>query len=106
MFITIPIVSNPPDEHFLRIVLNSISTLAAKWFNLGLALGLSRDTLDIIEHNHPRDACRCQTEMITTWLKSSSHPSWQRLAFALSSPLVNRIEIATMIATEYPKIDS
>ena len=106
MFITIPIVSNPPDKHSLRIVLNSISTLAAKWFNLGLALGLSRDTLDIIEYNHPRDAWRCQTEMITMWLKSSSHPSWRRLASALSSSLVNRIEIATMIATEHAKIDS
>lgn len=106
MFTTIPLISNPPDEHSLRIVFFSISTVAAKWFNLGLALGLSRDTLDIIEYNHPRDAHRCQTEMITAWLQSSSHPSWQRLASALSSSLVNRIEIATMIATEYPKIDS
>ena len=106
MFIKIPFVSNPPDKHSLRIVLNSISTLAAKWFNLGLALGLSRDTLDIIEYNYPRDAHRCQTEMITAWLRMSSHPSWQRLASALSSPLVNRIEIATMIAVQHPKIDS
>ena len=48
----------------------------------------------------------CQTEMITAWLQSSSQRSWQRLASALSSPLVNRIEIATMIAAEHPQIDS
>ena len=83
--------------------MNSISTLAAKWFNLGLALGLSRNTLDIIDYNHPRDANRCQAEMITAWLRSSSQPSWQRLASALSSPLVNRSEIATMIAVGHPK---
>ena len=103
MFIKILIFSNPPDKHSLRVVLNSISTLAAKWFNLGLALGLSRDTLDIIDYNHPRDANRCQTEMITAWLRSSSQPTWQGLASAVSSPLVNRSEIATMIAVEHPK---
>ena len=106
MFIKIPIVSNPPDTRSLRIVLNGISTIAADWFNLGLALGLSYDTLKTIECNYPKNAQRCQIETITTWLQSSSQPSWQRLASALSSPLVNKIEIATMIAAQYPKIDS
>lgn len=89
----------------MRIVLNSISTIAADWFILGTALGVSPGTLKTIEHDH-RTAKRCQTEMITAWLQNSSQPSWQRLASALSSPLVNRIEIATMIAAEHPKIDS
>ena len=105
MFIKIPIVSNPPDTRSLRIVLNSISTIAADWFNLGLALGLSYDILKTIECNY-QTAQRCQIETITAWLQSSLHSSWQRLASALSSPLVNKIEIATMIAAQHPKIDS
>ena len=92
--------------HSLGIVLDSISTLTAEWFKLGVALGLSYDTLKTIECNYPKDAQRCQTEMITAWLRSTSQPSWQRLASTLSLPWVNRIEIATTIAAEHPKIDS
>ena len=96
-------VSNPSDEHSLRIVLDSISTLTADWFNLGVALGLSHNTLKTIESNHPRDAHRCFTEMVIAWLMQGySQPSWQSLVSALSSPLVNRIEIAAMIAAEHP----
>ena len=102
----LPIVSNPPDTHCLKDVLNSISTIAADWFILGTALGQSHGTLKTIEYNYPRNAQMCQTEMITAWLQNSSQPSWRRLASALSSPLVNRSEIATMIAAEHPQIDS
>ena len=101
--ITISIVSNLSDELSLRTILDTISTLAAEWFNLGVALGLSSGTLKAIESNHSKDARRCLTEMVIAWLqmKDNSQPSWQSLASALSSPLVDRIEIATMIATEH-----
>ena len=84
--------------------MDTISTLAADWFNLGVALRLSYDTLKTIESNYPRDAPRCLTEMVIAWLqiKDNAQPSWQSLASALRSPLVNRIEIATMIAAEHP----
>ena len=39
------IVSNHSDTLSLRTILGSISTLTAKWFNLGIALGLFSDTL-------------------------------------------------------------
>ena len=101
--ITISIVSNPSAKESLRTILESISTLTAEWFNLGVALGLSYDTLKTIESNYPRDARRCQTEMVIAWLqmKDNSQPSWQSLASALSSPSVGRIEIATLIAAEH-----
>ena len=84
--------------------MDSISTLAADWFKLGVALELSYSTLKTIECNYPRDTHRCLTEMVIAWLqmKDSAQPSWQSLASALSSPSVNRIEIATMIATDHP----
>ena len=96
-------ISNPSVKESLRTILDSISTLTAGWFNLGVALGLSYDTLKIIESNY-RDTCRCQTEMVMAWLqmKDNSQPSWQALASALSSPSINRIEIANMIASEHP----
>ena len=98
-------ISNPSGEASLRTILNSISTLTADWFNLGVALGLSYDTLKTIESNY-RDARRCQTEMVMAWLhmKDNTQPSWQALASAVSSPFINRIEIANMIASEHPHI--
>ena len=86
------------------MILDNISTLAAGWFNLGVALGLSSGTLKAIESNYPRDTHRCLTEMVIAWLqmKDNSQPSWQSLASALSSPSVGRVEIATMIAAEHP----
>ena len=97
-------ISNPSVEASLRTILDSISTLTADWFKLGVALGLSYDTLKTIESNYRGDAHRCQTEMVIAWLrmKDNPQPSWQALASALSSRSINRIEIANMIASEHP----
>ena len=104
--ITISIVSNPLAKESLRTILDSISTLTAEWFKLGVALGLSYDTLKAIESNYRGDVHRCQTEMVIAWLqmKDNSQPSWQSLASALSSSLVGRIEIATLVAAEHSHI--
>ena len=104
--ITISIVSNHSDECSLRTILDSISTVTAKWFNLGVALGLSSDTLKTIESDPPKDTHRCLTEMLIAWLqmKDNSQPSWQSLASALRSPFVDKNEIAVMIAAEHPSI--
>ena len=90
-----------PDEHSLKAILDSISTLAADWFNLGVALGLSYSKLKTIESDYPRNAPRCLTEMLIAWLRSNSQPSWRGLVLALESPLVNRVDIADTIAKEY-----
>ena len=92
----------PSDERYLKTILDSISTLRAEWFNLGLALGLSHGTLIRIELNHPKDALRCLTETVNVWLQNSPNPSWKRLVSALRSPSLGRVDIATMIATEHP----
>ena len=82
--------------------MESVSTLAAKWFHLGLALGLSYGKLTEIESNHSKDSLRCLTETVNAWLQSSSNPSWKRLVSALRSPSLDRVDIATMIATAHP----
>uniref|UniRef100_A0A1X7TXB5 Death domain-containing protein n=1 Tax=Amphimedon queenslandica TaxID=400682 RepID=A0A1X7TXB5_AMPQE len=40
----------------------------ANWYELGLRLGLKKNTLDIIEKNHPHDVSRCMTECLSQWL--------------------------------------
>ena len=39
-----------------------------RWYELGLRLGLHKNTLDSIERNHPGDVSRCLTECISQWL--------------------------------------
>ncbi|XP_019860339.1 PREDICTED: uncharacterized protein LOC109588638 [Amphimedon queenslandica] len=42
-----------------------------RWFELGLALGLSKNTLDTIEINYPRDTSRCLLECLSKWLEKA-----------------------------------
>ena len=104
MCTTICVISNISDQNSLRTVLNSISNLAAQWFNLGVQLGLLCPTLEAIGCSNLGDPQRCLTKMVNAWLERKDHsrPSWRELASALSSPLINRIDIATVIATEHP----
>ena len=75
---TISIVSNSSDVRSLMTILDSISTVAAEWFILGVALGLSYRTLRKIESDY-QEAHMCLTEMVKAWLqmKDNAQPSWQ-----------------------------
>uniref|UniRef100_A0A1X7U6K1 Death domain-containing protein n=1 Tax=Amphimedon queenslandica TaxID=400682 RepID=A0A1X7U6K1_AMPQE len=39
-----------------------------KWYVFGLKLGLQKNTLEIIEKNHPHDVSRCLIECLSEWL--------------------------------------
>ena len=59
------------------------------WFNIGLALGLHKSTLDTIETNHRQDLSRCLLECLTKWLNRADNvdsvgpPTWDTLANGL-----------------------
>ena len=55
-----------------------------RWYELGLRLGLHKDTVDAIERNHPGDVSRCLTECIFKWL-SSEGATFDSLSDALKS---------------------
>ena len=44
-----------------------------RWYELGLRLGLHKDTLDVLEVIFPRDVCRCLTECISKWLSRADN---------------------------------
>ena len=102
MYSAFSVVFNPSEGDFLGTIMETIHSLTAKWFNLGLALGLSSDALSQIEYNYPRDSFRCLTEVIKAWLRSNPQSSWRELASALRSPLVGGFELATEIAKKHP----
>ena len=53
---------------------------AAKWYQLGVQLGIPPATLSTIESDHSRDAQRCMTEVINWWLQNAPECSWAKLA--------------------------
>ena len=74
------------------------------WIDLGLTLGLHKDTLDTIERNHPGDVSRCFTECLSQWLrgadnvKSRGGATWDSLSDALRS--MNEITAAENLDQE------
>ena len=81
--------------------MDSISTIAARWFGLGVTLGLTSGKLMQIECDQRGDSYRCLAGVITEWLQNDCKPSWRSLAMALSSRSLDRNDIATMIAQEH-----
>ena len=59
-----------------------------EWLNLGLNLGLTKNTLDSIEVNYPRDVHRCLVECLSKWLKKADKvvsPTHETLSIAARS---------------------
>ena len=62
-----------------------------RWRNLGLKLGLSINTLDIIESDHTSDIERCLDECLSRWLRrvdsvdERGGATWDSLSTALRS---------------------
>ena len=75
-----------------------------RWFDLGLALGLLKNTLDGIEANYPRDVHRCLIECLSKWLKradavdSKGGATWDSLSTGLRS--INENAVADMLDKE------
>jgi hypothetical protein len=68
-----------------------------RWYNLGLELGITPETLDSIELASAREPDRCFTAMLTTWLREHEQPTWSALAEALRSPSVGLSHLAKEI---------
>ena len=61
----------------------------AKWYNIGLQLGLMAGTLDSIKLANQSNPDSCFTEILKIWLRRSDlHPSWSSLARSLAAPPV------------------
>ena len=75
-------------------VLEAVWEARAKWYNIGLKLGISVGTLDSIESSN-QNSGRCLTAMIKDWLKNGKpKPSWAQLAKALKSRMVGYAQLA------------
>ena len=55
----------------------------AKWYDIGLALGLSSGDLAALEQNHRGDCARCFEGVITTWLRTEGEKKESELSQAV-----------------------
>ena len=75
--------------------------ISHKWHDLGLQLELRKGTLEVIESNHPKNAQRCLSEMLSTWLKVEPRATWHTLCAALCSRTVGEEKLAGNLVAKY-----
>ena len=69
----------------VKKIQNELREMTAEWYQLGVQLEIPPATLNTIERDHPRDAQRCMTEVITRWLRNATECSWAKLAQAVEA---------------------
>ena len=95
-------VSPSLTEDDLASVQRTVWDGRAKWYNIGLELGLTPGTLDAIQLANQCDPDRCFTATLKTWLRSGDlHPSWSGLARSLRAPPVG----LESLAEQLPNLD-
>ena len=71
----------------------------AKWYDIGLRLGILAGTLDAIAAAHLRNPDECFTNTIKEWLKNDEpQPTWESLVDALRSPVVGYADLANNLS--------
>ena len=68
-----------------------------QWYNLGLELDITPDSLDTIELANTRKPDHCFRAMLTKWLREHQRPTWSALAEATRSPSVGLSHLAEEI---------
>ena len=81
----------------LRVVMKELSDVCAKWYNIGVHLGVSVGALDAIEKQYS-DPTDCLRRTLTTWLKSST-PTWSNIIDALNA--VGEVRLAADLQHKY-----
>ena len=69
----------------VKEIQNELKEMTAEWYQLGVQLEIPPATLNTLEHDHPLDARRCMTEVITRWLQNAPECSWAKLAKAVEA---------------------
>ena len=59
------------DEDDLRDVMSAVTSLAGRWKDLGISLGVCPGDLDSILFANPHSASNCLREMLLQWLRQS-----------------------------------
>ena len=83
----------------MKNLTNDLSTVAMKWFDIGIQLKIEHSTLKNIESDH-RSQTRCLSEMLRCWFNNDVDLKWDMILDALESPSVNEKKLAGKIRQE------
>ena len=84
----------------LKKVLKVLLPVSAKWYDFGLELDLTSDTLDNIKSTFQENSERLR-ECIKIFLKQASPiPTWEIIVKALSEPNIGHAELARKLKDE------
>ena len=81
-------------------VMEELADVRAKWYNIGLGLGLSVGTLDGIKADHSNTS-DCLREALKTWLKNLPPPTWSKVLEALRTQTVAEASLAAHLEHKY-----
>ena len=87
-----------PNMKELQKIMRSTS-IAVKWFELGVELLKNDDHLAVIKADHPNDVKACCYEMFKKWLETTPNASWSQLVTALNNIQMN--SVAGAISKQY-----
>ena len=85
----------------LRVLTKELNIVRAKWYNIGVQLGVNVGTLKAIEKQYLNDPTDCLRETLTKWLTELclSPPTWMNVVDALN--VVGEARLATDLKQKY-----
>ena len=98
--------SQPPGQQLsidddLAVLLEELDSVCAKWYNIGMKLGVRVCRLDAIRAQY-RDLSDCLRETLAAWLRAHPTPTtWSKVVEALNSAIVNEGMLATNLKHKY-----
>ena len=97
--------SQPAGQHLsvddLVVLLEELVSVCAKWYNIGMKLGVGVGRLDAIRTQY-NDPSNCLRETLATWLRARpTSTTWSKVVEALNSATVNEGTLATSLQHKY-----
>ena len=97
--------SQPPGQQLsiddLAALLEELDSVCAKWYNIGMKLGVRVGRLDAIRAQY-NDSSNCLRETLAAWLRACPTPTtWSKVVEALKSATVNEGALATSLKHKY-----
>ena len=92
----------------LAEVVNEVFNARAKWYDIGLNLGVPVGTLNAIRVQYRDNPQDCLREVLMVWLKAvDPQPTWKALVDALQSKAVDEGRLAKeLVAKKCLKLDT
>ena len=86
----------------MGLLVEELNAVRAKWYSVGLQLGVDANTLKGIEEDYNNKSAKCLQQTLMTWLKTylPSH-TWRNVVDALKSNAVGESRLAADLEHKY-----